>query len=130
MIITTGEKWLTVCVIYDVFICVTCRNKHPILLAKQSLVSFKVGEQCDKLLPVSFIEAIFWDGQIEGSLTSLKTQPRPSASLSLSLVPSAASVATMLSSSPPSVLQLQKIEQVFKLACDTTDRMLAFASTG
>lgn len=42
MIITTGEKWLTVCVIYDVFICVTSRNKHPILIAKQSLVISKL----------------------------------------------------------------------------------------
>lgn len=35
MIITTGENWSTVCVIYYLYICVTCRNKHPILLAIQ-----------------------------------------------------------------------------------------------
>lgn len=64
----------------------------------------KVAEQSDKHSPVSFIVAIFWNGQVKGGLTPLKSQPRPGASLSLSFMTSTASVATMLPSAPPFLL--------------------------
>lgn len=58
-----------------------------------------------------FIVAIFWNDQIKRSLTTLKTKPRPSSSLPLPFVSSAASVATMLSPATALFLHLTKSVQ-------------------
>lgn len=92
---------------YDVSVWVTCNNKAYSFLASRSLVSLKGGEQGDKPSPVSFIVAVFRNSQIKGSLPPLKPQPRPGALLPLSLVSSAAPVATMLSSAALFLLQLK-----------------------